>query len=252
MTCSSAKDPVSYVGRETGRRSSILQTNGDPQRSLKMQRSIAVLWLLAGMAVTGSELMQDTVEDLMNEHFPPLHTSNCSQSLTDLLLLRQEVKLDEMVKLLTDIRDLKAKSTSSVSRSCPADFEDFEGICLHMGTQVMTWLSARTYCLKLGGTLVTGLQNALIGRSFVQKSSPPDHVWIGGHDLFEKGKWEWLSGEAMPTDSSFWGSYLGVQQPNDGGSGEDCVGLYGQDDFDFHDFPCSWACTPLCQVVISA
>ncbi|XP_037798872.1 perlucin-like protein [Penaeus monodon] len=218
-----------------------------PQRPHKMHRSAAVLWLLAAAVVAGAEVMQETARDIYNEHFPPLQP-NCSQSLTDLLLLRQEVKLDEMVKLLTDIRDLLEESSNSASGNCPVGFENAEGLCLHLGAQEMTWENARRYCQTLGGSLATGLQNVVIGRSFVRKSNTLHTVWIGGHDMFEEGTWEWLSGQAMPTDPSFWSYYLGVQQPNDGGSGEDCAGLYADDDFNFHDLPCSWDCTPLCQV----
>ncbi|XP_037799327.1 uncharacterized protein LOC119594341, partial [Penaeus monodon] len=132
----------------------------------------------AAAVVAGAELMQETARDIYNEHFPPLQP-NCSQSLTDLLLLRQEVKLDEMVKLLTDIRDLLEESSNSASGNCPVGFENAEGLCLHLGAQEMTWENARRYCQTLGGSLATGLQNVVIGRSFVRSESF-SLVWLCG------------------------------------------------------------------------
>ncbi|XP_027215700.2 C-type lectin [Penaeus vannamei] len=215
-----------------------------------MHRKAVVLWLLTGAVVAGAILEQESAQDLFNNHYPPV-SPNCSQSLTDLLLLRQEVRLDEMVKLLTDIRGSLASEGKKSTSTCPADFQAFEGLCLHLGPERTNWHDARKYCLSVGGTLVSGLRNAKIGRSFAQKSNA-DHMWIGGHDLFEEGRWEWLSGEAMPTGTSFWSYYLGVQQPNNGGDGEHCAVLYVPDNYNFHDFPCSWDCLPLCQVEVCA
>nr|XP_027237402.1 uncharacterized protein LOC113828594 isoform X2 [Penaeus vannamei] len=80
-----------------------------------MGPTAVVLWMVAG---TVRALGPQRVDSLYDEHYPPIHP-NCTQSLTDLLLLRQEAKLSELtlaeqtstevlkeaVHLLADIRN---------------------------------------------------------------------------------------------------------------------------------------------------
>ncbi|XP_063598886.1 uncharacterized protein LOC134775329 [Penaeus indicus] len=87
----------------------------------KMRLVVSVFWMVAG---TAWALEENSVDNLYDEHFPPLRP-NCTQSLTDVLLLRQEVLLKELkqaeqvsagiLRELADIlTDNKVSSTSRV------------------------------------------------------------------------------------------------------------------------------------------
>ncbi|XP_042858508.1 uncharacterized protein LOC122244615 [Penaeus japonicus] len=88
-----------------------------------MRLVVVFVWVVASMVLA---LGQDSAGSLYDEHFPPLHP-NCTQSLTDLLLLRQEVQLKdlnqaehvsqeilkEMVDILTDIKSSMARNLTA-------------------------------------------------------------------------------------------------------------------------------------------
>ncbi|XP_063608250.1 uncharacterized protein LOC134782630 [Penaeus indicus] len=215
-------------------------------------RVVAFLWAVAG-AVWALE--EGSVGSLYDQHFPPLHP-NCTQSLTDLLLLRQEVQLKESVGILKEIlSEMKGSLTriaAPTEAPCPGNFVNHGGTCLYIAKDVsVNWEAARAFCQDLGGDLaVLRDANALaqaIGYAKTSGISSTESVWLGGRDNLVEGEWKWVSGEDMPKGTPFWGIYSSKRQPS-GGSGENCAILFGPDDFLVHDAPCSWTCWPLCQV----
>ncbi|XP_027224057.2 type-2 ice-structuring protein [Penaeus vannamei] len=218
----------------------------------------AFVWAVAGAAWAVEE---GGVGSLYDQHFPPLHP-NCTQSLTDLLLLRQELQLRELKEagevsagilkeILTEIRSLLARNRTSAA-SCPSNFRKFGETCLHLAKDTdLTWEAARLFCQDLGGDLAVFLDaNALADALAYTKGSglpPTANVWAGGSDLSAEGEWRWVSGEAMPRGTPFWGDFNYIREPV-GTPGENCAILHGLDGFLIHDAPCAWKCKPLCQM----
>ncbi|XP_069969368.1 type-2 ice-structuring protein [Penaeus vannamei] len=242
-----------------------------------MGPTAVVLWMVAGAV---RALGPHRVDSLYDEHYPPIHP-NCTQSLTDLLLLRQEAKLSELtlaeqtstevlkeaVHLLADIRNSltfdqgAGGAVSSRGRptpvpgSCPGNFASVGGTCLYLATHTdVAWGAARQFCQDLGGDLAIFRDaNAFAAAlDYIRNlaTARAKNVWVGGYDQIEEGKWIWITKEAMPKGTPYWGA-IGFGREPRGGAGENCALLYGTDDFMIHDAPCSWSCKPLCQITHS-
>ncbi|XP_070001671.1 C-type lectin domain family 17, member A-like [Penaeus vannamei] len=222
----------------------------------------AFVWAVAGAAWA---LEEGGVGSLYDGHFPPLHP-NCTQSLTDLLLLRQEVQLREikqaeeestgvlreMVDILTDIRGSLTWLRTSTETPCPGNFIRFGGTCLYLAKDTfVTWQVARVFCQDLGGDLAVFRDaNAFaeaIGYAKASGLSNPAHVWVGGSDVSLEGEWKWLNGEDMPRGTPFWGDYNYAREPR-GELRENCANLFSNDGFLIHDVSCDSKYNPLCQI----
>ncbi|XP_047484586.1 lithostathine-1-alpha-like [Penaeus chinensis] len=230
-----------------------------------MHLTVAVLWMVA---VTAWALEENSGSDLYDRHFPPLHP-NCTQSLTDLLLLRQEIQLKElkqaeqvsagilreMADILTDIKGSLTRNNTSTGISCPGNFKNFGETCLYLAKDIeITWEAALLFCQDLGGDLAVfrdanAFANALgyVKASGIAKTA---NVWVGGNDHTVEGEWRWVSGEDMPRGTPFWGDYNYVREPAQGTAGN-CAFLHGPDDFLIHDVPCDWKVIPLCEIGVS-
>ncbi|ROT85482.1 lectin 3 [Penaeus vannamei] len=236
------------------------QSASVPLAALLEMRLVAVcLWLVAGTVVS----LENGGGILHEEHFPPLHL-NCSQSLTDLILLRQEIQLKElkeeekasagilreMADILTDIKNtLRQNRTSGVS--CPDNFMNFGDTCLYLAKDKdVNWETARVYCQGLGGDLAVFRDaNAYADALGYVKASGIDgssDVWVGANDLSLEGEWKWVTGEDMPRGTPFWGHHNNNREPT-GGASQNCGFLKGNDGFLIHDAPCDWKRNPLCQ-----
>nr|XP_027237401.1 uncharacterized protein LOC113828594 isoform X1 [Penaeus vannamei] len=182
-----------------------------------MGPTAVVLWMVAG---TVRALGPQRVDSLYDEHYPPIHP-NCTQSLTDLLLLRQEAKLSELT--------LAEQTSTEVLKEA-----------VHLLADIRNSL---TFDQGAGGAVSSR------GRP-TPATARAKNVWVGGYDQIEEGKWIWITKEAMPKGTPYWGA-IGFGREPRGGAGENCALLYGTDDFMIHDAPCSWSCKPLCQITHS-
>ncbi|XP_042867308.1 CD209 antigen-like isoform X2 [Penaeus japonicus] len=213
-------------------------------------RLAAFLWMVAGAAWA---LEGNSVGGLYEEHFPPIHP-NCTQSLTDLLLLRQEVQLQELkqaehasAEILKEILTVIKAGTP-----CPGNYTKVGATCLHLAKDTdVTWEDARLFCQEMGGDLAVFRDaNAYADAVGYIKdiiSIPSAKVWLGGNDLIVEGEWKWITGVDMPRGIPFWGIYNNAPEPN-GGVGENCAILHGSYGLEIHDVSCGWHCKPLCQI----
>ncbi|XP_063599153.1 perlucin-like protein [Penaeus indicus] len=222
-----------------------------------MRLVVSVFWMVIG---TAWALEENSVDHLYDEHFPPLHP-NCTQSLTDLLLLRQEVLLKELKQaeqvstgVLREMLHILTDKTSFMSTevSCPGNFRKCGDTCLYLAKDTdVTWDAARGFCQDLGGDLavfrdVSAFAEALkyVKSSVAVKATT---IWVGGSDHIAEGEWRWVSGEDMPRGTPFWGDYNYVREPA-AGTAANCAALYGPDGFLIHDGNCDSKYKPLCQI----
>ncbi|XP_042859496.1 CD209 antigen-like protein C [Penaeus japonicus] len=219
-------------------------------------RLAGFLWMVAGAAWA---LEGSSVGGLYEEHFPPIQP-NCTQSLTDLLLLRQEVQLKELKQessgilreILTEIKGSLARTPTSTGASCPGNFAAHGDTCLYLAKDTdVTWEAARLFCQDLGGDLaVFEDANAFVNAlGYIKGSAILESltIWVGGSDLSLEGEWKWISGEDMPRGTPFWGDYYQIREPG-GGPRENCAVMHGLDGFLLHDTACSLKYKPLCEV----
>ncbi|XP_070001604.1 type-2 ice-structuring protein isoform X1 [Penaeus vannamei] len=234
-----------------------------------MRVVVSVFWMVAG---TAWALEENSVDNLYDEHFPPLHP-NCTQvasvnmerSLTDLLLLRIEVQLRELkqaeqasagiLREMVDILTDNKVSFTSREVSCPGNFRKFGDTCLYLAKETdLTWEAARVFCQDLGGDLAVFRDaNAFAEALRYVKSSvaaKDTTAWVGGRDHLVEGEWRWVDGEDMPRGTPFWGDYNYVREPAQGAAAN-CAALYGPDGFLVHDGVCGSKYKPLCQIKLS-
>ncbi|XP_047484414.1 type-2 ice-structuring protein-like isoform X2 [Penaeus chinensis] len=222
-----------------------------------MRLVVSVFWMVAG---TAWALEENSVDNIYDEHFSPLHP-NCTQSLTDLLLLRQEVLLKELKEaeqvsagILREMVHILTDKASFMSRevSCPGNFRKLGDTCLYLAKEIdANWEAARVFCQDLGGDLAVfrdanAFAEALgyIKNSVVVKATT---VWVGGRDHLVEGEWRWVSGEDMPRGTPYWGDYNYVREPAQGTTAN-CAAMHGPDDFLIHDRGCQEKYKPLCQI----
>ncbi|XP_067173445.1 low affinity immunoglobulin epsilon Fc receptor-like [Apteryx mantelli] len=98
---------------------------------------------------------------------------------------------------------------------CPPGWQLNAGSCYAVGNGTAGWGQAQSACREQGAALAT------IGTSqeqaFVTTLVPRHDVWIGLHDRSTEGTFEWADGS--PLSYQNWAR----QQPDEAGTGEDCV-----------------------------
>ncbi|XP_069994721.1 uncharacterized protein [Penaeus vannamei] len=120
---------------------------------------MAKLVLLVALLASAGRWSLASEGNAEEQLFPPLHP-NCTQSLTDLLLLRQETQMNRMAtaqeattELLVQVRDSllilssKAEERKPGSVVCVSPFTQVGGSCLLLAlNELHTWASARQFC----------------------------------------------------------------------------------------------------------
>ncbi|KAK8732799.1 hypothetical protein OTU49_006933 [Cherax quadricarinatus] len=238
-----------------------------------------MLRLLVVVVMTTAALRVDVrayIEPEVRNHelFTPIH-ENCTQSLMELLLLRQEIRLNQLVDtekesattlatvahLLTELKDAiiskpKQESEDFHSEECTAPFSRVGKTCLLLAMgQKITWAAARQYCSARGGDLATfsdaNTYAEYLGYiNSVNTENIPVGVWIGGTDEAEEGVWTWITGELMPRGPPFWGSTDGYKPEPGNGRAGNCAILWHPDKYYVHDVHCTYTdVVPLCQKI---
>ncbi|XP_033115546.1 C-type mannose receptor 2-like [Anneissia japonica] len=104
--------------------------------------------------------------------------------------------------------------------SCTGDWQAHGSYCyLFKPTDFQRYWDAEGLCAKEGGTLVTITSQEEQDFISVRADILRAEMWIGLHDTATKGKFEWIDGSSL----SFTNWAPG--EPNEAGSGEDCVSL---------------------------
>ncbi|XP_042879563.1 ladderlectin-like [Penaeus japonicus] len=229
------------------------------------------LFLLATLTASGA--LQEP-ESLQHELFPPPH-QNCTQSLTDYLLLRQEVQLSKMVtaeeattqlmkenlQMLTQVSETLTQLNQKVQenkqtekrRECSPPFSSVGDSCLLLTLrEKQDWASARQFCLRMGADLAhfsdaAGYVDILKYVNEINAHDEMTDIWLGGTDEAQEGTWLWVTGEPMPEGPPFWGSRNDYESAPDGGRSQNCAGMYKRDRYYVHDLRCNGSAAPLCQ-----
>ncbi|XP_047500022.1 uncharacterized protein LOC125046262 [Penaeus chinensis] len=232
---------------------------------------IILIVFLSVMTCTYSEARDEGEDPVL----PPLHL-NCTQSLTEFLLLRQETHLNRMVsaeeattKLLKQtletlvqvretLNEVNAKMGGHIDTKpdgavCQPPFTRVGERCLLLALQEQhTWASARQFCAGYGADLAhfseanafAALLDYVNTINFQKKNI---NVWVGGTDEAVEDTWLWVTGELMPRGPPFWGTYDGYALQPNAGTSQNCAVLWKADYYYMHDLPCTHKCAPLCQ-----
>ncbi len=126
----------------------------------------------------------------------------------------------------------------------PKSAFEFNGHSYFVYEQEMSWIDAKQYCERLGGTLVTITSQS--EQNFINdliNGNKRSNYWIGANDISSEGNWQWVTGEKF----SF--SNWDKGEPNNQGGNEDyalihkSTRLWNDGDqylgFDF-GFICEW------------
>ncbi|KAH1176206.1 hypothetical protein KIL84_020940 [Mauremys mutica] len=146
------------------------------------------------------------------------------------------------VKLATDLKRLQSdqatlKVEDSACSICPAGWLLNSGNCYYFSTEHKYWSYAKQACKDQGATLII-IDNPQ-KQEFVTKNANGKQYWIGLHDVSNEGTFIWVD------DSSVSYSNWDRGEPNNFGSGEDCVMMLK--DGKWNDAPCvmnevGWIC----------
>ncbi|ROT85115.1 C-type lectin-like domain-containing protein PtLP [Penaeus vannamei] len=184
---------------------------------------MAKLVLLVALLASAGRWSLASEGNAEEQLFPPLHP-NCTQSLTDLLLLRQETQLNRMaaaqeattellkesLETLVQVRDsLKALGSKAEGRTpesvvCVSPFTQVGGSCLLLALdELHTWQSARQFCAGYGADLAhfsdVNTYAAIIEYiKTINQQRKSVSVWVGGSDEAVEDTWLWVTGELMP------------------------------------------------------
>lgn len=226
---------------------------------------MAKLVLLVALLASAGRWSLASEGNAEEQLFPPLHP-NCTQSLTDLLLLRQETQMNRMAtaqeattELLVQVRDSllilssKAEERKPGSVVCVSPFTQVGGSCLLLAlNELHTWASARQFCAGHEADLAhfsdANTYAAILGYiNTINKQSKNVNIWIGGSDEAVEDTWVWVTGELMPRGAPFWGSRDGFKASPSEGPGVNCALLWQADRYYTFDVGCSYKAAPLCQ-----
>ncbi|BFZ08877.1 hypothetical protein BsWGS_11916 [Bradybaena similaris] len=117
-----------------------------------------------------------------------------------------------------------------------------EDICYGYGDTAVSWGNARTACQTWSATLAEVPTIAVSNFLFaIARSKWHDCVWLGGNDIDEEGDWEWSSGSNVDTFTNWY-----TDEPNNSGSGEDCLGMSRVYNYTWNDGDCNYRCNFIC------
>ena len=126
--------------------------------------------------------------------------------------------------------DVIKVSHSDDNMSKPVETSYFKGHKYELYNESMTWESAKLFCEKKGGHLVTisdEKENEFVNGMRCRKLSTDyqQSIWLGGSDAANEGTWSWITGE--PFTYSNW-------EPNEpnGGTSQNYLQMYSSGNWD--------------------
>lgn len=126
--------------------------------------------------------------------------------------------------------DVIKVSHSDDNMSKPVETSYFKGHKYELYNESMTWESAKLFCEKKGGHLVTisdEKENEFVNGMRCRNLSTDyqQSIWIGGSDAANEGTWSWITGE--PFTYSNW-------EPNEpnGGTSQNYLQMYSSGNWD--------------------
>ncbi|XP_053868595.1 C-type lectin domain family 4 member G-like isoform X1 [Malaclemys terrapin pileata] len=143
---------------------------------------------------------------------------------SDQAALKTEVS-EDLAKAKSDRDDIRAeaykildavqKGNDSACSICPAGWMLNAGNCYYFSTEQKHWSYAKQACKDQGAMLIIIDSNQK--QEFLTKNANGKQYWIGLHDVSNEGTFIWVD------DSSVSYSNWNQGEPNNFGSGEDCV-----------------------------
>ncbi|XP_057683847.1 galactose-specific lectin nattectin-like [Corythoichthys intestinalis] len=111
--------------------------------------------------------------------------------------------------------------------NCPKGWTQLDKYCYIYQHDNRSFSDAESVCNVLGGNLVSinsRKENAIVVELIREGAGTVVDTWIGLHDAIEEGEFVWTDGEVVNFKN------FGMGQPDDSGSGEDCVEIEADDE----------------------
>ena len=142
---------------------------------------------------------------------------------------------------MTLLLGMPGQAAADVTFTYEDEEEDSEGSTYILITTEQSWTSAAQDCWSRNGALAT-VNNSEENTFLAGKLSEYgiNHAWIGLHDQWTEGYFQWVSGDA--SDYRNWGA----GEPNDTYPGEDFVEL--RPSGTWNDLPTSWSIPAICEL----
>ncbi|CAL4079040.1 unnamed protein product, partial [Meganyctiphanes norvegica] len=152
---------------------------------------------------------------------------------------------------------LAALAGFALGNSCPIGYEEINGYCLELHTEVlMSWYDAVHYCDYitdgLGMLAKVDHGDTLRGiAEYIDEFDLKNSFWLGGSDETIEGDWRWRDDTRVPFGTPFWAIHSGLpllawgHEPN-GGKKENCLALNKDRLYYFDDVACDHRHHPLC------
>lgn len=127
-------------------------------------------------------------------------------------------------------------------RNLPKDtyLRTHRDMCYRFITHETSWLSAKDYCSRTGGALITIVRRdiQLFVEGVLRELWRNNGMWIGAHDRDSEMDWKWITGQRVSSTYSNWDS----GQPScflpDFFCHEDCAVLRVDEGYKWHDYLC--------------
>nr|AFN20598.1 lectin 2 [Macrobrachium rosenbergii] len=139
---------------------------------------------------------------------------------------------------------------SPPNRECPSPFTMIGNVCLLVdAVKENPWSDQQLICNALGGHMAKIQDANDLGDlyTYLISNEVIIDLWLGGSDSRLEDTWLWEDDTEVPRGTPFWGAEgSGAQEPA-GGMYENCLALFRNDYFFFHDDRCDRMKGVICQ-----
>ncbi|KAK3870463.1 hypothetical protein Pcinc_024312, partial [Petrolisthes cinctipes] len=206
------------------------------------------LW--GDLTTEGQEPMGGKDEDgaaILLEDYYFMHDLNCNESLP--LICEKPAEPNT----LNTSQEVEQHNRVQDPIQCSERYVDIGGRCLFVNSPSDgTWDEMKAFCELLNGRLAKVDDANLLGAIFdylLAHDKTEQHIYIGGSDIMEEGKWVWLDGTSITMGTPFWGNEEMEGQEPMGYTIQNCLVLSNGDYFLFHDFGCDNEIGAICEEV---
>ncbi|XP_060079439.1 perlucin-like [Ylistrum balloti] len=129
-------------------------------------------------------------------------------------------------------------------QACPSGWVQHDELCYYFSVVTGSWAEAGSFCRNVNGKLAEPMQTSdvtFIDGEVQTKHAPQGEYYLGGHDTFVEGEWNWASSFSLITNANW-----KAGEPNDQNGKEDCLALTLSGHW--NDVPCNISLPFVCEI----